>query len=158
MKVMILGLFGVSLATALAEMLLIGREGRGIKLTLRLMTSLAILLVMLSPLMRFLHGNYDVSLDSLAGEQNTAPQEAYQTVFENAVSVGSAQLLCEGVSHFLSTEFGIDKAHATVQALFSEDGTLQTVSVRLSGGALLTNPDEISKALAEKLACRVEVR
>ncbi len=158
MKVMILGLFGVSLATALAEMLLIDKEGRGIRRALRLMTSLAVLLVILSPLMRLLRGDYNMSLESLAGEQDDALHEKYQTVFENAVEAGSAQLLSEGISDFLSTEFGIDEAHATVEAALSEDGTLQAVSIRLSGSALLKNPDEISRALEEKLACRVEVR
>ena len=158
MKTMILGLFGVSLASALAEMLLVGKDGRGVKLSLRLITAIAVLLVIISPLMRFLQDGYELPLEGLTGESDAALQEKYQAVFENALAEGSEMLLTEGISDFLNTEFGIDAAHATVRTELTADGNLQKVSVTLSGSALLKNPDEISKALEEKLSCKVEVR
>ena len=158
MKAMIFSLFGVSLGGALAEMLLIGKEGRGIKSALRLMTALAVLLVIATPLTGFLEENGNLSLEDVAGETEAALQEKYQAEFENAVASGSASLLTAGISDFRAAEFGIDEANATVRAELAADGTLQRVSVRLSGSALLKDPDEIGKALTEKLSCKVEVR
>lgn len=158
MKTMILGLFGVSLAAALSEMLFIGKEAKGVKAALRLMTSLAVLLVIISPLSRLVRGNYSISLDALAGDSDAALQEKYQTVFENAVAEGSEALLMEGVSDFLAAEFDIDREDAAIKVSFTAEGALQAISVTLRGGALLKNPDEIEKSLKEWLGCEVEVR
>lgn len=158
MKTMILGLFGVSLAAALSEMLFMGKEAKGIKGALRLMTSLAVLLVIISPLLHLVRGNYSVSLDALSGDSDAALQEKYQTVFENAVSGGSEALLKEGVSDFLNAEFGIDKEDATIKVSFTDGGDLQAISVTLRGAALLKSPDEIEGALKKKLGCEVRVR
>ena len=158
MKTMILGLFGVSLAAAMAELLLPDREGRGVKLSLRMLTSLAVLLVIVSPLAKLFGGDYRLELDTLSGEDEQTLTQAYTTVFEKAVAEGSETLLCEGVLDFLHKEYGIDEKNATVRALFNDKGELQAVLVTLSGSALLKNPDEIDKALTEKLSCTVEVR
>ena len=50
----ILGLVGVSLAAALAELLLPGDEGKGTKRFLRILVSLAVLLLLLRPFLSLL--------------------------------------------------------------------------------------------------------
>ena len=158
MKVMIIGLFGVSLAATLSELLLVRGEGQGIRQALRLLTSLAVLLVVAEPLIGFLRSDRELALEGLAGESEPALQERYQAVFEDAVTAGSEVLLTDGIGEFLTAEYGIAAEDATVRAVFDGEGGLQTVYVRLSGSALLQNPDEISDALAERLGCTVEVR
>ena len=49
----VLGLFGVCIAAALAELLLPGDEGRGTKTALRLLVSLAVLLLLLRPFLPY---------------------------------------------------------------------------------------------------------
>ena len=158
MKPMILGLFGITLAAAMAELILPAREGRGAKRALRFLTALAVLLVVAAPLTTLLRGEVDLSLAGLAGEEDAALRETYTALFEEAVAEGSAALLAKGIADFLKTEFKIEENHAMVRVFLDTEGNLQRVAVTLSGSALLKNPDEIQRALAEKLACEVEVR
>ena len=158
MKTMILGLFGVSLAATLSELLLPGDDGRSLKQVLRIVTSLAVLLLIMTPLVSLLKSDHSVALEGLAGDTDAALTEQYNAVFAETVTAGSATLLCDGISDFLSDTYGIDAAHAQVRAAFTKEGNLQAVYITLSGSALLQNPDEISEALSKKLNCTVEVR
>jgi len=153
----VLGLFGVCLAAALSELLLPGEEGRGTKVALRALTSLAVLLLLLRPVLPYLKGAPDFSFESLVGESEDTTEQ-YQEIFEHAVSVGSERELKEGLFKMLAEEYGITKDDAYIKVYFDRTGELSRVEIYLSGHAKLPDPDALEADIGGRLNCETEVR
>lgn len=158
MQGMIWGLLGTLLAASLAELLLPRGENGGSGGALRLIFALAVLLVVATPLLRFLQSEPAFSLEALAGESEAALEERYQQTLSDAVATGSEELYLAGIGAFLLEEYGIVAENAALRAQFDGEGMPCALFVKLSGAALLKDPHEIEKALAEKLGISVEVR
>lgn len=152
----ILALLGVSLAASLGELLLPGDEGKGTKRFLRILVSLAVLLLLLRPFLSFL-GSAEGFFEGEVGAIG-APDTDYSEVLQDAVARRSKEELAAGLRDFLQQQFGIEREDAEVIVSLEKDGSLRRVSVILSGKALLTDPDEIEAAIVELLGCEVEVR
>lgn len=154
----VLGLFGVGLAAGLAELLLPGEEGKGTKAALRLLVSLAVLLLLLRPFLSFFGTSPEFYFEELVGgsEEDTTAQ--YEDIFARAVAAGSERDLREGIYSWLLAEYGIEKEDAYIKISFDEAGALARVEIYLSGSGLLQDPDVLAEALGAKLGCETEVR
>ena len=154
----VLGLFGVCLAAALAELLLPHDEGRGTKGVLRVLVSLAVLLLLLRPFVSFLGSDPTVRLEDLVGDSVEDTAVGYEEIFSKAVIAGSERDLREGLYVWLLKEHGIDAEDAHIKITMDDGGNLLRVEVFLSGKALLCDPDVLEGELEELLNCETEVR
>lgn len=152
----VLALFGVTIAAAIGEILLPGGESSPVRRPFRFLCALLILSVILSPLVSFLSGAGEWYWGELAGDEATLLE--YEAILEDAVARRSAEALREGIALFLEKEYGVPPESSTVLVFFAADGTLQRVSVYLSGMALTQSPTELEGALSAWLNCSVEVR
>jgi hypothetical protein len=156
MRVGIYALFCITLAAGLAELLLPGRDGSGVKRGLRLLVALAVLLLVAQPLRGLLTGDrWDLSALFEAEETLTAD---YEKIFESAVGKRFEEDLRTGLYGWLSAEYGLEVKDAQIRILFAEDDALKRIEITLSGKGLLQNPYEIEQALSQKFNCEAEVR
>ncbi len=154
----VLGLFGVGLAAALAELLLPGEDGKGTKTALRLLVSLAVLLLLIRPFLSLMGSSPELYFEALVGESEANTTAQYEEIFARAVEAGSERDLAEGIYAWLLSEYGIEKEDAHLEISFDEAGALARVEIYLSGSALLRDPDVLAEALGAKLGCETEVR
>ena len=154
----VLGLFCVCLAAALAELLLPHDEGRGTKGVLRVLVSLAVLLLLLRPFVSFLGSDPTVQLEELVGESEEDTAAGYEEIFSQAVIAGSERDLKQGLYAWLLGEHGIDARDAHIKITLGDGGSLLRVEIFLSGAALLRDPDVLERELSELLNCETEVR
>ena len=159
MAASVLGLFGVALAAALAELLLPSEEGRATKIALRFLVSLSVLLLFLAPFRGILSDAPPFSLDQIieAGE-SAVGKEGFDAIFRDAINEGSAQALKEGLSALLAEQYGIGEGQAQIFVYFDGKGELSRVQIYLSGSALLKDPHELEAELGALLGCETEVR
>ena len=154
----ILGLLGVTLAAAMGELLLPSENKGGTKAFLHFLTALILLLLLVRPFFAFLQ----TEELPLPGELAFADEEAltadYQQMFSGAVAARSANQLRERVTSLLVQKFHLSEKSLWVGVVLNDDGELQEIAVRLSGEALLCDPQEIEAYLKEYFTCKVEVR
>lgn len=154
----VLGLLGVTLAAAMGELLLPLEGKGGTKAFLHFLTALILLLLLVRPFFTFLQ----TEELPLPGELAFADEEAlaadYQQMFSEAVAARSADQLREGVTSLLAQKFQLSEESLWVGVVLNGDGELQEIAVRLSGEALLCDPQEIEAYLKEYFTCKVEVR
>lgn len=153
----VLGLFGVCIAAALSELLLPGDEGRGTKTVLRLLVSLAVLLLLIRPVLPYLHIAPDLALEELVGESEDTTAH-YQEIFESAVRSHSERDLKAGLLALLDEEYDIANDDVYIKVYFDGTGELLRVEIYLSGHALLQDPDVLAADISARLGCETEVR
>lgn len=152
----ILLLFGTALAAGIAELLLPTSEEGGTGKLFRFLISLAVLLIVLSPFLRFLRSG--AGMPDVGDMMEETRLEEYEQIFSDAVQAQSKEELEAGLRRFLETEFQISPQNVQISTRFDAAGALVGVDLRLSGTALLKDPAVIEKALREKLNCKVGVR
>lgn len=153
----VLGLFGVALGAALLDFLLPGKESSGVRSAVRFLTALAVLCLLLSPFLSML-GSVGEALEGEIAFEEEADRAAFEECFADTVN---ARGLAEGerlLLAYLEEEFDVGQENCEISLELGEEGTLSCVRVFFSGTALLKDPDEIARALEDKLNCRVEVR
>lgn len=151
----VLALFGAALAAGLAELLLPGEE-EGTSKVFRLLISLIVLLLILTPFLGFLQKSEDL----LAGEIGFEEKEEaeFEQLFSDTVNAQGKAEFEKGLYALLAREYGIERENVMLLVRFDASGALADVSVYLSGSGLLQDPVALEKALSEKLGCKVEVR
>ena len=149
----ILGLFGVVTAAAMVDLLLPEKEGIGTKKYLHILTALAVLLLIASPVFSWL-SRFDGELPPLSlGEVEEGAEELFQSVLD---AEGDAAFR-EGIARKLCERFEMKKECLAVAVTYEgREPTL--VRVKLSGAALLKDPDKIEVYLEELLGIPAEVR
>ena len=155
MQGVVLALFGAALAVGLAELLLPVEEG-GTAQVFRFLVSLVILLLILAPFMGFLANSESILVGEIT--TNKADQEAFEQIFSDTVSAQGRVEFEKGLLALLEAEYGIPSKNVTLLVRYGTEGELAGVSVFLSGGALLQDPDVLARELTKKLGCTVEVR
>jgi hypothetical protein len=153
----VLGLFGVLFAATLAELLLPGEEGRGTKGVLRLLTALAVVLLLIRPALPYLQGTPAFPFEELVGQSEDV-EKAYEEIFSRAVRSGSERELKAALKKLLSSEYGIAQDDAYIKVYFDGKGALLRVEIYLSGLAILEDPDKIAADIGGRLGCETEVR
>ncbi len=151
----LLAIFGVCLAGTMGELLL-GEQSRNTRTLLRFFLSLCVLLLILTPFLRFLQSEGAL----LQGEIEISETDigSYEKIFETAVAEQSAEDLSEGLYTFLQQKHRIARKDCTVQVHLAEDGSLARVRIFLSASAIAQDPDALADELSELLDCEVEVR
>jgi hypothetical protein len=153
----VLGLFGVCIAAALSELLLPSDEGQGTKAVLRVLVSLAVLLLLIRPVLPYLRIAPNLALEELVGESEDTTAH-YQEIFERAVRLQSEGDLKAGLLALLDEEYGIAEDEAYIKVYFEDTGALVRVEIYLSGKALLQDPDVLAADISARLGCETEVR
>ena len=156
MQTEILMLFGVCFAAAIGELLLPQSTQSGTRTALRLLTSLIVLLLILTPFLRVLKNRDALLPDKITLEEPST--EEFESLFEKALQAQSEVDLKEGLLSLLQKEYGIKESDCQIHVFFDDEGELYNVSLFLSGKALLQDPTAIERDLAERLGCNVEVR
>lgn len=151
----VLALFGAALAAGLAELLLPSEEG-GTAKVFRLLISLVILLLILTPFLGFLQKSEEM----LSGEPTfeEQPSADLEQIFSDTVNAQGKAEFEKGLYALLEREYGIARENATLLVRFDPSGELAGVSIYLSGAALLQDPDVLERELSKRLGCTVEVR
>ena len=153
----VLGLFGVCLAATLSELLLPGEEGRGTRQALRVLTALAVVLLLIRPVLPYCTVNPSFSFEGLIGESEDKTQE-YEEIFSRAVQAGSEQELKAALTRLLASEYGIAEDDVYIKVYFDSEGELLRTEIYLSGLAILKDPDKIAADIGARLGCETEVR
>ena len=143
------------MAAGLAELLLPRDEGGTAKL-FRFLISLVVLLLILAPFTGFLQSSEEILSGEIAFEEEGI--ENFEQIFSETVSAEGKKEFEKRLYALLAKEYGIKEEDVTLLVRFDAQGELVGVSLFLSGGALLQNPDVVQNALAQKLGCSVEVR
>ena len=154
----ILALLGVSVASAMAELLLPEESRKGTRYFLHFLTALAVLSLLLQPLLPFLRQSQDLLQGELSFAELEEKEEEYRALLEQAVTDRSIERLKDGLHDFLRERCSLPEDACEIGVQLSETGELDRVEVRLSGAGLLRDPREIEAALRELLPCNVEVR
>ncbi len=158
MSAAILALFGVVLAAALADMLVPAEDAGGTRQFLHFLTALVVLTLLLRPFLSLL-GSAD---GFLQGEVEWAEGDDvktdYEEIFTDAVASRSATELKEGLYALLLEEHGIRQEDCEIGVVLTDSGELSSISVFLSGKALMNDPKDIERDLLERFDCAVEVR
>ena len=155
MQGVVLALFGAALAVGLAELLLPAEEGGTVQV-FRFLTSLVVLLLILAPFMGFLANSESILADVIITDKTE--QEAFEQIFFDTVSAQGRVEFEQGLYTLLQTQYGISSKDVTLLVRYGAEGELAGVSIFLSGGALLQDPDTLARKLTKKLDCTVEVR
>lgn len=156
MKNTVLGLFGVCVAAALAELLPMG-DGKGTRGALRVLVSLAVLLLLARPFLPFLSTSPEIPLEGLVGGGEDTAAE-YEEIFHRVVNAGGERELKECLYAWLLEKHGVEREDAHIQITLQETGELLRVEIFLSGKALLLDPDVLQEELGKLLRCETEVR
>lgn len=152
----ILALFGVSLAAAIGEMLLPGAESAGSRRALRTLVALTVLLLILRPVMGFVANKEAVLEGSIDVLEQDA--EAFESLLSDAVSRRARTELEQGIASLVGEQFKLEGDTLAVTVTLDGEGEPSRVEIRLSGKALLLDPDEIEQFVKQYLSCEVEVR
>ncbi len=152
----ILALLGVGLGGTVCELLLPHDSSPGTRKLFRFLVSLCVLLLLLTPFLRFLRQGEGLFEGGFSFEEGELAD--YEKIFEDTVNGQSSKDLQAGLAALLQSEYGIAEDDCSITVLLGEDGKLRRVCVFLSGKAIVKDPLEIEKALAERLQCTVEVR
>lgn len=155
MKNTVLGLFGVCMAAALCELLPMG-DAKGTRGVLRVLVSLALLLLLVRPFLPILGGTPEIPLEELVGGEDSAAE--YEEIFRRAVIKGSERDLKEGLYAWLLENHGVEREDARIKITLTGTGELSRVEIFLSGKALLLDPDALEEELEQLLSCETEVR
>ena len=156
MREEILALLGLGLGGTLCELLLPRESTEGMRKLFRFLLSLCVLLLLLTPFLRFVRQGDALFSGEISFEKGEL--EDYEQIFADTLQAQSTKDLEEGLYSLLQSEYGIDEEDCSITVALGADGALQRVSVFLSGKAILQDPIKIERALQERLKCTVEVR
>lgn len=158
MKVTVIALVALSLASALLELLLPNEEERGTRTALRFMTALVTLLLIAAPLLPWIGNANEFLHGGIVWTEEEARREELEAQLQQALSAQSAKELEAWCQALLEARHGLSAKQASVRAVINTSGELTCITVRLSGAGLLKDPSEIVKTLSDYFDCEIEVR
>ena len=155
MKEYIISLITAALLASLIGLLSPQGEGGGLSRHLRLLTSLFLLCVLLSPAIDFLLSLKDAALgDALFPEGDASQKEEYEQSLDEALSSATGTYLATLLTDALEAEFSIPEGEVRCSVTLSEDGSRPTrIRVILSGSAIWKDPEGIEAFVTERVGC-----
>lgn len=150
MKEYLLSVLAAALALSIVGIL----SPNGSQSSLKLLSSLFLLLVIAAPLPRFL-----TTLPDRLGELFSASQQGeesdYRQQAEQALEGASKAYLAQALTQLLEQRFSIPsgEVRCVIRWNDQEEASPQRVTVILSGSAIWKNPNEIESAVTELLGC-----
>lgn len=149
----VLGLFGVSLAAVMAELCLPHGKDGGTRKYLRYLSSLAILLLILSPIADFLRGG--ATLEAFSFPQQT--EEDFAMIYSSAFKAAEREAASAAIAEQCGAAFATPAACFRV-SIQCEGETPVKILVRLSGKGLLCDPDRVADFIGRSYGIAAEVR
>ena len=148
MKAYILSVTVASLIAAVITLLTPEGKDGGIGKHVKLLTSLAILAVIINPFLTFLKDLSVKDVDSLKDKilSSADPQDPYEKIFYESLSEMSAIDLEDELKKLISEKFGIKSENLSINAEYSvvENAVcFNRITVILSGGAIFRNPYDV---------------
>lgn len=156
MQATILSLFGVCLLAGLAELLLPADTSAGTRQALHFLCALAVLVLLLSPFVRFLQSSDALLLGELQTEEGEIAD--YEAIFAGVLEEQYEKDLHEGLATLLQNEYGIAAEDCEIRTDYAADGSLLRIRLFLRGAAMIQDPEVIERTLASRFGCLVEVR
>jgi len=154
MKAYILSVVGASLAAALIILLTPDGKGGGILKHVKLLTSLALLCVIINPFLSFVKSLSETNFDNFKDEilKDVNESDPYESILYESLSKMSADELEKELKNRICENFGIDGGNLEVNAEYTiEENTFsfKRITVILSGGAIFKNPYDIEAYVKE---------
>ena len=145
MKAYILSVIGASLVAAVITLFTPDGKGGGIGKHVKLITSLALLAVIINPFLDFVKNLSATDFDSLKDKiiDSADPQDTYEKIFYESLSEMSASELEGELEKLISEKFGIKSENLSVNAEYSMDENtvcFKRITVILSGVAIFKDP------------------
>ena len=147
----VFALFCVVLAAAMADLLIPAEHGAGTKKYLHLLTALAVLLLILSPLTAFLRRGGEQALPTAAETPD------FEAVFAAALDEAGRAEFEARLRAALVSEFGGEERDFSLSVRY-EEGVPVEVRAVLSGRALTVDPRAVEEYLTGLLQIPASVR
>lgn len=147
----VFALFCVVLAAAMADLLIPADHGAGTKKYLHLLTALAVLLLILSPLTSFLRRGGEQALPTAAETPD------FEAVFAAALDGAGRAEFEARLRAALAAKFGGEERDFSLSVRY-EEGVPAEVRAVLSGKALTVDPRAVEEYLTGLLQIPVSVR
>lgn len=154
MKAYILSVVGVSLIAAMLILLTPDGKGGSLGKHIKLLTSLALLCVIIKPFLSFAKSLSDTNIDKFKDSilEGTETGGLYEGIFYESLSDMSADKLEKELKDIISKKFGIDNEDININAEYRiEENSVSFVRINviLSGGAIFKSPYEIEAYVKE---------
>lgn len=156
MKAYLIQIVTMSLLCGLVEMLIPAGEREGLRRSVRLLTALCLMCLMISPLRETREFFRSLNLGTWARGVEGEAQEEYERMMEQKLSAATREQLCEELYVMLDEQFDISRADCTLTVDFEEgDEALKVrqVWIALHGKAVLRDPRTIETAVSGILNC-----
>ncbi len=151
----------LTLTVALCSLsLILTPEGeKGIGGYTRLVASLCILSVTISPVASFIESLYELDISSFVSG-NSQNKEIFEEIYGDMLCEANEKDISEGIEELLCRDFSISRNDIRAYAelyLSGEEYKLRRVTISLSGGAIAKNPHEIKEYVTTLLSCECEI-
>ena len=154
MKEYIISLITAALLASLIGLLSPQSEGGGLSRHLRLLTSLFLLCVLLSPAVELLLSLKNDTLDGVLPDGAPPQKEEYQQSLDEALSSATGTYLAALLTDALETEFSIPEGEVRCSVTLRADNTHpEKIRVILSGSAIWKDPERIEAFVTERIGC-----
>ncbi len=157
MKDYLLTLIAASLVAVLVGILSPDGERGGIAKHMKLLTSLFLVCVLISPLQSGIEGLQRLMRGELSlPELNGSEQEDYPDMMEGALNDASVNYFCDMLTVTIEKQFGIEAGEVRCLVAWEQEGETLTptrVTVVLSGKAIWKDPHAIEEFVTELLGC-----
>ena len=161
MKDYIITLICVSVFSGIIEILSPDSAGDSLRKQIRLITSLCVLCVAISPIAGVISGISGAEFDFLSDYTDREELESkYEEIFKNNLGEHTAESVASESAQMLCESLGIDTDDLEVHlSLVDLEGelTARDVTVTLYRSAVATDPRIISDYIEELLGCKCEI-
>ena len=130
----------------------------GIKKHMRLICSVCILCVMISPLIELISGIKDIGGGLQGISDDGGLQDFYESIYEDSSGEGIVEAVGDAVKSQLYESFAIDYSDIRVEVELAEGNgdrfrEPKKITVILSGMAIFNDPRPIEKLIRERFGC-----
>ena len=161
MKDYIITLICVSVFSGVIEILSPDSAGDSLRKQIRLITSLCVLCVAISPIAGVISSISGAEFDFLSGYTDRGELESkYEEIFKNNLGEHTAESVASESEQMICESLGIDHDDIEVRlSLVELEGelTARDVTVTLYRSAVATDPRMISDYIEELLGCKCEI-
>lgn len=157
MKEYFLSLFLAAILIALVGILSPGKPSGGIGKHLRLLSSLFLLCVLLSPITAAMDGIRDwLNSDGVLPDLGDTEENGYGELASDVLDEASREYFSQMLAHTLSEEFSISPGDLRCQVEW-DNARPSRVTVLLSGAAIWRDPVPLQNAVQTLLGCPCDV-
>lgn len=149
----------ITVAICSLSLILTPEGDRGIGGYTRLVASLCVLSVAISPVASFVESLYELEIDGFFLSES-ANRETFEEIYFDSLLDANEKDISGRIEELICGNFNIREGDISVFAelyLNGEECEVRCVSVLLSSGAIAKNPHEIKEYVENLLACECEI-